>query len=57
MHLEEKRPCRCTAHDDLEENGTRTKSITISVRELCLYQKLFSCYCYYDAETNEKCNF
>ena len=45
-HLEEKQPCYIHAHDDLEENGTKTESIAISVMELCMYKNVYD-----DAET------
>ena len=41
LTLEEKRPCQCTAHDDLEENGTITESITISIQTYACIKNVY----------------
>ena len=48
LHLHENSICRCTAHDEGEQNGARIKSISPTVSDLRSQKKQSTSYSFYD---------
>ena len=56
LHFHENLICRCTAHDEGEQNGARIKSISPTVSDLRSQKKqsTSSSYSYYEYDDDER---